>query len=100
MVREKIAAVRALVEFVALDHRAHRAIEDENALIEKSAKFGSAIGLHQFSRNKKPREAFAGPVRVESVLRGSLAFFSLVASGPANHSRFGEPTRRAAALSN
>ena len=35
MILEALAAVIGLVELVALDHRAHRTIKDENALPEQ-----------------------------------------------------------------
>ena len=43
---ETFAAVVRLAELVLLDHRAHRAIEDQDALGEESAEFFGAVGLH------------------------------------------------------
>src|SRR5207237_7879546 len=81
--REALAAVRRLVQPVALDHRAHRPVEDEDASAEEVVKLGGAVGLRHECLQKTKRPAkFAGPL--ESLLRsGSLAFFILVASGPA-----------------
>ena len=43
-VAEALAAIGSLVELVALDHRAHGAIEHDNALLEKLAQRGDAGG--------------------------------------------------------
>ncbi len=40
------AAVAGLIEPVALDHRAHRAIQDQDALVEQGGEFVGAVGLH------------------------------------------------------
>ncbi len=41
--REALAAIVGLVEPVALDHRAHRAVEHEDALAEQAAELASAL---------------------------------------------------------
>ncbi len=43
---ERGAAILGLAELVALDHRSHRPVEDENPLLEERGELGSAIGLH------------------------------------------------------
>ena len=95
MGRELHAAVSRLVEPVALDHRPHRAVEDEDAAIEQLTKFGGTVRLcHSIlQRKKKPRLKLRGISRSRTrSTAGSLAFFNLVASGPANQSRSGEVT--------
>ena len=46
VVEEALAAVVRLAQLLLLDHRAHRAIQDQDAFGEKLAEFGAAIGLH------------------------------------------------------
>ena len=43
---ETRAAVVGLLQAVALDHRAHRAIEDQNVLFEACCQFGGTVRLH------------------------------------------------------
>jgi hypothetical protein len=43
---EALAAIVGLDQFVALDHGAHGAIENEDALRDQLAQFGTAVGLH------------------------------------------------------
>ena len=40
------AAIVRLLQLVALDHRAHGAIQNQNALFEQGFQFGGAVGLH------------------------------------------------------
>ena len=97
------AAVGRLVEPVALDHRPHRSVEDEDAAIEQLTKFGGTVRLcHSIlQKKKKPRLKLRGISRSRTQsTAGSLAFFNLVASGPANQSRSGEVTAASKALSN
>jgi len=46
VVEEALAAVVRLAQLLLLDHRAHRAIQDQDAFGEKLAEFGAAVGLH------------------------------------------------------
>ena len=39
-------AIAGLVQPVALDHRAHRAVQDQDALVEQGDDFVGAVGLH------------------------------------------------------
>jgi hypothetical protein len=58
VIAEPLAAESRLVEAVRLDLRAHRPVENEDAAVEKVAKFLRAIRLchSKISRkNKKPR---------------------------------------------
>jgi hypothetical protein len=41
-----LAAVIRLAQLVLLDHRTHGAIQNQDALGEKLAEFGRAVGLH------------------------------------------------------
>ena len=46
VVGEALAAIVGLVEPVALDHRAHGAVEDQDALLEQGGELVGAVGLH------------------------------------------------------
>ncbi|MPN27711.1 hypothetical protein SDC9_175145 [bioreactor metagenome] len=46
MVGEARAPIIGFAQPVALDHRAHGAVEDEQALLEQGGEFGRTIGLH------------------------------------------------------
>ena len=46
MVGKARAAVVGLLQLVPLDHRAHRAVEDQDALLQEGGEFGGAIWLH------------------------------------------------------
>jgi hypothetical protein len=56
VIGEARAAVIGFLQPVALDHRAHGAVEDEQALLEQGREFGRTIGLHESPRqnNKTP----------------------------------------------
>ena len=45
VIGEARAAVVGFLQTVALDHRAHGAVEDEQALLEQGGKFGGTVGL-------------------------------------------------------
>ena len=61
--REALAAVRRLVQLVALDHGAHLPVEDEDASAEEVVKLGGAVGLRHECLQKTKRPAkFAGPL--------------------------------------
>ena len=47
VVGEALAAIVGLDQAVALDHGAHGAVEDEDALREQVAQFAGAVGLHR-----------------------------------------------------
>jgi len=55
--RERSAAIVGFAELVALDHRPHRPVEDQNATFEERAKFGSTIGLHRQDRESNERNS-------------------------------------------
>ena len=44
--RELGPAIVGFTELVALDHRTHRAVEDQDALLEQGGELGSTVGLH------------------------------------------------------
>jgi hypothetical protein len=46
MILETLAAVIGFGQAMALDHRTHGAVEDEQALLKKGGKFGATVGLH------------------------------------------------------
>jgi hypothetical protein len=84
MRREPVAAELALRESVALDHRPHRPVQDENAPGEKVAKLFGAIRLRHrcLQKTKSPAKCGASGRQIYVSTSGSLAFFNLVASGP------------------
>ena len=43
---EARAAIARLVQVVALDHRAHCAVQQQDALFEQGSELGGAVGLH------------------------------------------------------
>ena len=45
VVLEALTPEFGLAQTVALDHRAHRAVEDQDALRQQCAQFGAAVGL-------------------------------------------------------
>ncbi len=51
---EAVAVIVVGVQFVALDHGAHCAIEDEDSLLEQAVQKMYALIWHSDSRNKKP----------------------------------------------
>jgi hypothetical protein len=53
-VAEARAAIARLREPVILDHRAHRAVEDEDPAIQEGAQRDGAIGTHGHLQTKKP----------------------------------------------
>ena len=46
MILEPLAAIIGFLQPVALDHRAHGSVEDEQALREQGGEFGGTVGLH------------------------------------------------------
>ena len=56
MVFQAFATVIGLGQAVALDHRAHGAVQDKQALLEEGVEFGRTVGLHRcFRLTRKPR---------------------------------------------
>ncbi len=51
---ETVAPISRLVQLVALDHRAHRAVEDQNALPESRFELGYAFLVHGCVPGRKP----------------------------------------------
>ena len=72
---EALAAELLLGEALALDHRAHGAVEDQDPLGEQRLQQGSAI-VHPASENKNARSAFAetGAVSVQLRLFSRICF--------------------------
>ena len=46
MVAQAFPAIAGLVEPVALDHRAHRPVQEQDALVQQGFELGGAVGLH------------------------------------------------------
>src|SRR5947209_2109083 len=74
MIRELRAAKSGLIQLVALNHRSHRAVDDQDSLLQCFQKFRH--------KQKTPRARGPSSRRTGRTLAGSLAFFILVASGP------------------
>jgi len=74
---ETRTAIAGFIEPVALDHRAHRAVEDEDAAVEQFAKFGGTVGLwHSESPEKeKPRLKLRGFSRSRTAYCRLFSFF-------------------------
>ncbi len=51
---EAVAVIVVGVQLVALDHRAHGAIEDEDSFLEQAVQQMYALVWHSDSENKKP----------------------------------------------
>ena len=75
---ETFAAVILLGQPVALDHRAHGAVEDEDALLKKFGEFGCAVGLHGNTSKSK------NPFSRESERVSEEARFSRICNAPAS----------------
>jgi hypothetical protein len=72
MIGKARAAIVGLLQLVPLDHGAHRAVEDEDALLQQGSEFGGTVGLHKTS-NKNPFGTVSERV-LESV--SNRAYFS------------------------
>ena len=47
MIGKTLAAIIGLLQFALLDHRSHRTVKHEQALLQEGGKFGGAISLHE-----------------------------------------------------
>ena len=77
MIRELRTAETGFIQPVALDHRPHRAVEDEDAAVEQFAKFGGTVRLwHSESPEKeKPRLKLRGFSRSRTAYCRLFSFF-------------------------
>jgi hypothetical protein len=64
---------------VALDHRAHGAVEDEQALLQQGGEFGCTVGLH--GNTSKAKNPFSVGERTGSE---RIARFSRICNAPAS----------------
>src|SRR5207253_1281108 len=62
----ELAAIRRLIEAVALDHRPHRSVDDNDSLFENAAKFVRAVGLRHRVSEKAKAPRIAGPTRFDA----------------------------------
>jgi hypothetical protein len=46
VIAEALATERVLAEAMGLDHRPHRAIQDQDAVLEQGAKLAGTVGTH------------------------------------------------------
>ena len=47
MIGKTLAAIISLLQVAPLDHRPHRTVKHEQALLQKGGEFGGAISLHE-----------------------------------------------------
>ena len=47
LIGKTLAAIIGLLQFALLDHRSHRTVKHEQALLQKGGEFGGAISLHE-----------------------------------------------------
>jgi hypothetical protein len=74
------SAVVGFAEAVALDHRPHRTVEDEESALQEGGKFGAAVRLHLKPQNEKPVQQ----VRANGFQGSKHARFSRICCAPAS----------------